>query len=238
MELLAHLHSQGVPVASALLRSDGLLLGQLEAAEMSRSCALFHHVDGVEISSLGELTIAKSYAIGRITAELHVAADSFDRPHNRYRLDHHYLVDEPLRLLDERRKQLASNPSMLEQFDEIDHFVRDLNPEERLAEAADALKEEPGTVGIIHADLHPGNMRFQEDNPTIFDFDHCAVGWRVYDLATTAAFPAKLRESVLAGYESVRTLSDVEREFLPLFDGLRDLWDLGDTLAMEAFSSE
>ena len=39
--------------------------------------------------------------------------------------------------------------------------------------------------GLIHADLHVGNILYHPDDGfCILDFDQCALGWRAYDVAT------------------------------------------------------
>lgn len=37
-----------------------------------------------------------------------------------------------------------------------------------------------------------------------FDFDHCAYGWRAYDIAIACWYPAPQRDSMMQGYESQR----------------------------------
>ena len=70
---------------------------------------------------------------------------------------------------------------------------------------------------------------------TLFDFDHGGFGWRAYDLAVCMGSGGpEHREPRIAGYESVRPLTDQERELLPAFRKLNAVWDLGDVLAMRA----
>ena len=88
--------------------------------------------------------------------------------------------------------------------------------------------------GIIHGDLHLGNIHFNENQITLFDFDHCAYGWRAYDLVTSFFLPEAQRESFFKGYETLRPLTQNERTMLPIFFKLRGLWDIGDVLATQA----
>jgi Ser/Thr protein kinase RdoA (MazF antagonist) len=103
----------------------------------------------------------------------------------------------------------------------------------RLGDVLAAMPRTAPAYGLIHGDLHAGNVHVDGRSFTFFDFDHCAVGWRAYDLA-----PARMSlddaqwDALLAGYAAVRDLP-------PGIDHLADLvlmrylWDVGDMLAME-----
>lgn len=82
-----------------------------------------------------------------------------------------YLVERPLRWISE----FGSPEDKAE--------IESLTPIDELVANVKALNKEHGAYGIIHGDLHPGNIHFTEtDHITLFDFDHCAYGWRAYDL--------------------------------------------------------
>ncbi len=136
LDLLEHLHNEGIPVAHALRKADGELLGWTSTALGERAFALFSYAAGEEV-----------------------------------------------------------------------------------------------THDIIHGDLHSGNIRFEGDQVTFFDFDHCAYGWRAYDVGPMSFLPEAKFEKIMEGYESVRPLSEGERASLPVFAKLRRLWDIGDMLA-------
>ena len=96
-----------------------------------------------------------------------------------------------------------------------------------------ALPKEPAVFGMIHADLHPGNLLVREDGLAIIDFDDAAFGWRMYDIAVALthqqAAPdfAAVRDAFLAGYREVRDLPEAEAAQLPQFLLVRDLVQLG-----------
>ena len=96
-----------------------------------------------------------------------------------------------------------------------------------------ALPQEPAVFGMIHADLHPGNLLVREDGLAIIDFDDAAFGWRMYDIAVALthqqAAPdfAAVRDAFLAGYRQVRDLPEAEAAQLPLFLLVRSLVQLG-----------
>ncbi|MEE3419567.1 MAG: phosphotransferase [Lachnospiraceae bacterium] len=84
------------------------------------------------------------------------------------------------------------------------------------------------TYGIIHADIHLGNVIREGDILHVIDFDDMGYGYFLYDIGCTlltvpwAAVPA-LIEAWRRGYEAVRSLTDEEVSLLPWFVLLRKL---------------
>lgn len=71
-----------------------------------------------------------------------------------------------------------------------------------------AVMERSGdNYGLIHADLHSGNIVFNEDLPYPIDFGRCGFGYFLYDMAGSLLelYP-KHRWLFIQGYESVRKL--------------------------------
>ncbi|QUG41653.1 phosphotransferase [Psychrobacillus sp. INOP01] len=61
--------------------------------------------------------------------------------------------------------------------------------------------------GLIHADLHTGNIVFKDDQPYPIDFGRCGYGYYLYDIAgTLLELTPKHRRMFIQGYESVRKL--------------------------------
>ena len=90
-----------------------------------------------------------------------------------------------------------------------------------------------GTYSLIHADLHPDNLIITGDQVHIIDFDDAGFGWHQYELAVAisyyqdTSFFDKIREAIIAGYVSVRTLSQADIELLPVFVLIRSMVSLG-----------
>ncbi|MDQ2807788.1 MAG: phosphotransferase, partial [Chloroflexota bacterium] len=123
---------------------------------------------------------------------------------------------------------------------------------ERLRATEQALAQEPDTFGLLHADLHYGNLLFARDTLRVIDFDDCGFGPWLYDpavmLSAILEWPnyAVLRAALLAGYRSVRPLTPEHEAHLDTFIALRRLQDglwaleyrkhpaLGDDWAAEA----
>lgn len=63
------------------------------------------------------------------------------------------------------------------------------------------------SYGVIHGDLHQGNIIFKEGEPRPIDFGRCGWGYYLYDVAHTllGLYPLQ-REGVIKGYESIAKL--------------------------------
>ncbi|WP_439813582.1 phosphotransferase enzyme family protein [Zavarzinia sp. CC-PAN008] len=96
-----------------------------------------------------------------------------------------------------------------------------------------ALGKPADRYSLIHADLHPRNVLVDGTRAAVIDFDDCAFGWHLYDLAVSLAsyqdhadFPT-LRDACVAGYRAVRALSAQDLALLPLFLLVRELALMG-----------
>lgn len=119
-----------------------------------------------------------------------------------------------------------------------------------LAQATSCLRELAGlpasadVYGLIHADLHLGNIHFAEGQLFFFDFDDCCYHWYGYDLATILyavlnrsrllddPLPAttvlrRFLAHFLRGYSSVRGLSTLQLDRLGLLLQLKQLMMFG-----------
>lgn len=232
LDLLEHLHCEGVPVANALRTKYGELLGRTPANSGDRDFALFSYARGREISR-DSISIEQSFQLGKAMANMHLSANNFHSKRKRYRLDFKYLVDEPLRLIfdivDGKKSAFTSDQDK----DELQNIIQSLGPIDELVQAVKKIDLDQDQFGIIHGDLHTGNVHFQDNELVIFDFDHCAYGWRAYDISICLFLPREKGDSMLRGYESMRPLSKEERNCLPVFSKLRRLWDIGDMIATE-----
>jgi Ser/Thr protein kinase RdoA (MazF antagonist) len=101
----------------------------------------------------------------------------------------------------------------------------------RVRAAAQALGQGPDAFGLIHADLHYGNLLFARDTVRAIDFDDCGFGFRLFDFGVMLSavldwpdYPA-LRAALLAGYRRVRPLSAEHEAHLDAFIALRVVQD-------------
>ena len=226
LELINHLYSHDVPVARAIPTEKGKLLGVEQTRNAKTVFALFHYADGFQLSSRS-VTTMQSYRMGNALANLHLSANSFETQYQRYKLDLKYLIEEPMRLISEGEKRDESS-SLVKRGS---YIIEKLQPIESYINRINSIGTDGDKFGIIHADMHLGNIHFRGEELTIFDFDHCAYGWRAYDLAVSYWLPKEQRMSMIEGYESKRPLSQEERDSLQDLSNLRNLWDVGDMLA-------
>ncbi|HEX9990195.1 MAG TPA: phosphotransferase [Chloroflexia bacterium] len=102
---------------------------------------------------------------------------------------------------------------------------------ERVRAAEEALGKGPDTFGLIHADLHYGNLLFARGTVRAIDFDDCGFGPLLYDPAVMLSeildwpeYPA-LRAGLLAGYRRIRFLAAEHEAHLDTFIALRRIQD-------------
>lgn len=206
--LLDHLAARGCPVPRTIHDSDGALYRVIETPRGEKALALIEFLPGV---SLGEPTAGQARAVGAALAEMHLAAA--DYPAMR---ENGMGLAEWQRLVDACGAQgLAS----------IDPALAACVAEHLPRLARDWPRDLPRSV--IHADLFPDNVLMQGETVTgLIDFYFACNDITAYDLAVThaawcfdptgARFLPDLSAALVAGYESVRPLSEAERAALPL----------------------
>lgn len=88
-------------------------------------------------------------------------------------------------------------------------------------------------VGLIHADLHLGNLMADGDALTVIDFDDAGHGWFVYELAVALhpvldePWEADARSALLRGYREVHPLDGAEEALIDSFLTMRCLMIVG-----------
>lgn len=240
LEWLNYLKGQGVPVSYPIQRRDGDYLGHLHAAEGLRHYALFSFAEGQAGDPISE---EQSYRYGAGVAQIHLLSNEFQSQHKRFTTDLTFLLDNPLQwiknLLADRRAQ------------DLDFLVDAIGTLKKqvtaILEGDDAAI---GTMsadawGIIGGDCHFLNAHFNADNdPIFFDFDFCSYGWRVYDIAVflwdvvRRDAPPEIASSFLAGYQSVRPLSEAELKLLSPLMAIRHIFVTGTVMRIAHFNGD
>ena len=93
--------------------------------------------------------------------------------------------------------------------------------------------ERADNFSLIHADLHPDNIIYNDGQMALIDFDDSAYGWHLYDLASAlvedrfAPDYEALRAALLAGYCEHRRLATRDIELLPVFMLVRGMAIIG-----------
>ncbi len=215
-EALNYLHQKGFPVAYPIARRSGGYLTEIMAPEGLRLVLLTSLAKGTtpdydspEICRL----------VGQSVAQMHSTSSGFTTSHQRIRLDLQGLLENSMMDI---QSYMAHRPDALHTIEEIAQEVRT---------AVQAVPEESLDIGICHGDLHGGNLHVQDGKVTHFDFEECAVGYRVYDLATFKwgeCIGSDERRAIrwpvfLEGYESIRPISESEHSLIDFFVIIREL---------------
>lgn len=212
---LDFLHQQQVPVSYPIRRIDKHLCGLIQAPEGPRYATLFSYAEGTTA-----MNIEQALILGKALAELHAASDRYEGSIDCVNLDIDHLLYQPV----QRIKDFL-NGAYPEKCAYLDVLV------EQLFQSISTIEITKGGVGIIAGDVHGYNQHFTADNQlTLFDFEFCAKGYRLYDIATfkwSRGADPELWQAFLEGYQSVRTLTEAEIEGIAIFVKARNLWWMG-----------
>jgi Ser/Thr protein kinase RdoA (MazF antagonist) len=219
LELLQFLHQHGLHVPLPLSRRDGTLVTTLAAPEGPRHAVLFTYVPGTGYTP----TAAHSYRYGQTVAQFHTVSDSFSHDRPLWRFEAAELVEQPLEQLDTWLVSWTADRAFL------------LELAERLRPLLAGLPRATPIYGLCHGDLNNGNLHLiGDDQWALLDFEYIGYGWRVFDIATffnnqlnqegDTAQTRELLDAFLAGYKSIRPLSQAEQAALPAFVALRQIW--------------
>ena len=113
-----------------------------------------------------------------------------------------------------------------------------LKSQKQLIQTLGRLGNTPEVFGMIHADLHHGNLFLSTDKQSknkmyLIDFDDAGFGWYLYDIAVALHEYqgredfSKLSAALLQGYEKVTILSSDHRALIPMFLHIRSLALIG-----------
>lgn len=217
LEFLDFLYRQGLPVANPLKTKDERLFVTICAVEGDRYAALFPYAPG-EIPQ-GDLSIEQSTIMGRTLGQIHQTALEFRNTTPRQCLDLEYLLTDSLATispyLDSSSDRLAYLKDTIAQI------------EQKLA----CLKQTSPFWSVCWGDPHSGNVHFTTNNRiTLFDFDQCGYGWRIFDLAKflqvslNAGICCKVRNAFFQGYQQIQQLTEEEISSLQALTQTAHIW--------------
>jgi Ser/Thr protein kinase RdoA (MazF antagonist) len=99
-------------------------------------------------------------------------------------------------------------------------------------------------AGLIHADLHMGNVIFDGREAKLIDFDDCGTGARLYDVAValweTRDRPrySQCLDALLEGYSSIRTIDITHLDdYIAMRQIAFDLWYTGNAHINPTFAA-
>ncbi len=168
-------------------------------------CVLYSWIEGEELED--EPTDDQLKAMGVAMATMHLVAPTFELPHGASLPT----FDDPLWWTEDF---LLSEKSVL------DASAKDL-----ISRALMAIKEGvakfylSATPMIIHADMHGGNVLWNQDHLSVIDFDDCGFGLPIQDLATALYyFDTPEQDSAFKeGYKSVAPLPECSEREMKMF---------------------
>lgn len=217
VEALNYLHQNGISVAYPIPRKSGGYLTEINAPEGPRLALLTALAEGSE-PDYDSADVC--HTVGQSVAKMHTASSGFTTKLKRSNLGLNGLFDDSILTI---RSFLADRRDAMGTIEKISQETR---------KAISNAPDESLDFGICHGDMHGGNMHIDDSQQvTFFDFEECAFGYRVYDLATLKwgtslgndERRAQRWPALLEGYESVRPLSHVEKSLVDSFMILREL---------------
>ncbi len=205
MGLMTHLHRGGIPCAAPLADKAGAVLGTLHG----KSAALVTRLAGNDIAHPAD---KDCFAVGAALARMHQVGQGFDGKMANWRglsWWKQYAADLRTHLSERENALLDSEIAFQSGFDQL-NLPR----------------------GIMHGDLFRDNILWDDHGthhlPQMIDFYFACNEQLLLDVAITlndwcldfsaypkAAIDASRARSLLAGYHSVRPLSDAERAAWP-----------------------
>lgn len=176
-----------------------------EPSQRTFHCVLYSWIEGEELED--EPTDEQLKAMGVAMATMHLVAPAFELPHGATLPT----FDDPL--------------WWTEDFLLSDKSVLDASAKDLISRALMAIKEGvakfylSATPMIIHADMHGGNVLWNEDHLSVIDFDDCGFGLPIQDFATALYYfdTPEQDAAFKEGYKSVAPLPECSERELKMF---------------------
>ncbi|MFB9328966.1 phosphotransferase enzyme family protein [Paenibacillus aurantiacus] len=198
LEWLTALSTKGLVVPETVVNDDGETITDCEAGGGQRYFAtVLTWIEG-ERPERGALTEEGIRHWGVLMANLHEASADFSpsahfaRPTwglESFRRDWAHLRRHHQPFISDEAMELYALAA-----DKVERALAALSPHER-------------NHGMIHADLHMGNVVFRDGIPYPIDFGRCGYGYHLYDMAQSImGLTPEQRAWFMEGYERVRQL--------------------------------
>ena len=213
-EALSYLHQKGFSVAYPVPKKSGGYITKIAAFEGTRHILISTMAEGNEpdYDSLDHCRL-----VGESVAKMHLTSNGFKTTRDRHGLDCQWLLENSMTVIQGYLKNSRENLTFIEAI------------AQKVRVAVDSVELDSLDFGICHGDLHGGNLHIHDGKVTHFDFEECAFGYRVYDLATFKwgvcmgdAGP-KRWAAFLGGYESVRPVAEEALSLVNTFVIIREL---------------
>lgn len=219
LDWLDYLARNGISVSIPLRSRQDLLVERLEENGETFIAVVFERARGGFVRK-DDWTPQMTFNRGRLLGRMHALTKGYEPPSGKIRRHAWYEEDD-----------FVSYRNYLRPGDEI--------VAERFAELQAALRAIPidrESWGLIHMDPHTGNMFFDDDHPTLFDFDDCSYDFFVSDIAISLfyavlmhpedsrqAFGRDFLHTLLKGYRTENRLDNRWRDVIPLILKRREI---------------
>lgn len=190
--------SGDINVPIGLESCDGSYVLEMETEEGYRRpyVTMMRWVEGIHAN--GKLTDSCVYNVGVMMGRLHHAAASFVPPSDFVR---------PEWGSDSFRREFAKLDVYHTHFLSSEGWYSYQAAAKKILSELAVMEQNEHNYGLIHGDLHTGNIVFNNEVPYPIDFGRCGYGYYLYDMAgLLLELNPKQRRIVIQGYESVMEL--------------------------------
>lgn len=228
LEYLDFLHDRNLPVAHPLKTKSQELFVTIHALEGDRYAALFPFAPGNVPQ--GDLNVEQSQIMGRTLGRLHHASLAFKNETERQPLNLEYLLDRSIEII---------KPYLRDRQQDLD-YLSDTAAE--IGQQLSCLESKSPLWSVCWGDPHSGNVHFTTDNQiTLFDFDQCGYGWRIFDIAkflqvsSGAGINRQVRDAFFEGYQQIQPLTKAETSCLQAVTKMAHIWAWGISINAATF---
>jgi Ser/Thr protein kinase RdoA (MazF antagonist) len=200
---LHELGKRGLPLQRPIRSHSGEYVALLPTGVRPLPCTLLTWIEGSSYNPVLHAEPAVAANFGILTAFLHIQAETWTPPPDFVRPV--YDVAHFHNLFASLSQGLQKNIIAHRDWNVIEQVLEKLIID---IQAAEAL---PGQWGLIHADLHSGNILIRGNNNVLpIDFSMCGTGSFLYDIsiALIAGMAPELRWRYLRTYQRIRALPD------------------------------
>jgi amicoumacin kinase len=220
LDWLDFLAGHGVAVCRPIRSIEGSLVECLESDGDRFMAVVFERAPGRPVRR-SDWTRAMTYNRGRLIGRMHALTRMYRPGPGQPRRFHWYEEDDFTNYADYLP---AEDETIAERFADLQAALRTVAPD-------------PDSFGLIHMDAHTGNMFFDGDRPTLFDFDDCCYDFFVSDIAISLFYAAlnyapeqeriefsrEFLHTFLEGYRSEHALDNRWRELIPMILKRREI---------------
>jgi len=218
LRIMAHLHEHGITVPLPIRLQNGDVLFALRQPEGIRYGMMITFLCGKPIGRQFDDEVGA--AVGRLLASVHQSFRALSAPLDRPLLHFQSALTAAIEAFGNAAPHRSHDVVRLRVIS--DTLLREFT-----------LTPETSPYGLLHGDIIPSNILIDGDGLALLDFDLCAFGWQLYDVASMLVEIAywgmgtAVEAAFLQGYQKERPLTLEERAALPILQSIRCILSLG-----------